>query len=87
MSTKFPETNINSFNSSDITTLLYNGLCPEDEDDPDSTLDPNKTDCFGIYEDGFPFDRRRYPLYQCKNNCPGGENILYSKTHFLKNFS
>ena len=86
--TKFAGTNINSFSSSDIITLLRDGLCPEDEDDPESTLDPNKKDCFGIDEDGFSFDKRRYPLYQCKNNCPGGENIFHLKTHFLfNNFS
>ena len=72
ISSKYPGTEISSFRSEDLNDYLLNGLCAEDETDSDSVLSTTKQDCFGMNEVGFPFDNRRYPFYQCKNNCPGG---------------
>jgi len=54
------------FNSFEFLPLV-DGYCPVDPQDPDSPLDPNKTDCS-------PFSRR--PAFsQCKNDCPGVEAL------------
>ena len=63
VTTKFPGTNINSFTTEDLYAQLRNGLCPLDEDNDDSILDPTINNC----------TERRFPFYQCKNNCPGGK--------------
>jgi hypothetical protein len=47
---------------------LTEGLCPMDNTNASSPLDPNKTDCFDF--------QRRGIFKQCKNNCPGGKYKL-----------
>ena len=59
---------MNNIESSDLATYIWEGLCPVDEDDDNSALDPSKN-CNET--------EKRFPFYECKNNCPGGLfNIL-----------
>ena len=68
ITTKFPGTNINSYASSNLTSLLdvEGGFCQDPTQmrpgDLLPPLNPAVTDC------SFPIK----PFAQCKNNCPGG---------------
>jgi hypothetical protein len=48
------------------------GYCPTDVTDRTSPLDPNIQNCTN--------SQRRFPLYQCNNNCPGGDDSELSST-------
>ena len=66
---------MNNIESSDLATYIWEGLCPVDEDDDNSALDPSKN-CDKT--------EKRFPFYECKNNCPGG---LFNTTYTLQLFS
>ena len=55
--------NVNKIDSDSLATYIWEGLCPVDPSDHNSELDPGITNCG---------KKRRFPLYECKNNCPGG---------------
>ena len=59
-----------SFSSEDLTIILVGGFCQDFDaqgNDELPPLNPDINDCGPA--------QRRVPFSQCKNNCPGGENI------------
>ena len=79
ITTKHPNTNINSYTTTNLTSLLnvYGGFCPDESliqpRDLLPPLNPAITNCRQTIK----------PFSQCKNNCPGGNekiktaNVLY----------
>ena len=76
ITTKFEDTDINSFSSEDLSALLVSGMCPVDPYDENSPVDPQLS-C----------SEKRLPFNQCKNNCPGGIfRSAFASPYFLKTF-